>query len=392
MDSCDVLIVGGGPAGSSCAWKLRASGLDVAILDKRAFPRDKVCGGWITPAVLDELEIDAAEYGRGRVFQPITGFRTSRMGGPGVETDYGRPISYGIRRCEFDDYLLKRCGARVFEGAPLASLERSGGQWIVNGRIKARLVVGAGGHFCPVARFMGANARAETAVAAQEAEFEMNPEQRQACSIRAEIPELYFCSDMRGYGWCFRKQNFLNIGLGRLNEHALPKHVAGFLEFLKNKRKIGFDLPSSILGHAYLLYGKTKRNPAGDGILLIGDSAGLAYSQSGEGIRPAIESGLLAAKTILDAEGNYSRARMETYRALLQSRFGESGNDWATSIARHLPSRAISFLGRLVLASRWFSRHVVLDRWFLHRNEPALKFESRARFSEVLAGTAVSSH
>jgi flavin-dependent dehydrogenase len=391
MDSCDVLIVGGGPAGSSCAWKLQASGLDIAILDKRAFPRDKVCGGWITPAVLDELEIDPAEYARGRVFQPITGFRTSRMGGPEVETNYGRPISYGIRRCEFDDYLLKRCGARVFEAWPLASLERCGAEWIVNGQIKARLVVGAGGHFCPVARFMGANARSEIAVAAQEAEFEMNSGQRQACSIRGEIPELYFCSDMRGYGWCFRKQSFLNIGLGRLDEHALPKHVASFLEFLKSKGKIGFDLPSAILGHAYLLYGKTKRNFVGDGILLIGDAAGLAYSQSGEGIRPAIESGLLAAKAILDAGGSYSRESLETYRALLESRFGESGQDWATSIGRRLPSRAISVLGRLVLASRWFSRHVVLDRWFLHRNEPTLQFESRAAFSEILAGTAISS-
>ena len=49
MHSCDVLIVGGGPAGSACAWKLARSGFDVAILDRARFPRDKVCGGWITP-------------------------------------------------------------------------------------------------------------------------------------------------------------------------------------------------------------------------------------------------------------------------------------------------------------------------------------------------------
>ena len=102
MDSCDVLIVGGGPAGSSCAWGLRGAGLDVAILDRSVFPRDKVCGGWITPAVVEELQIDFEEYRPGRVLQPIAGFRTSRIGGTEVETDYGRPISYGIRRCEFD--------------------------------------------------------------------------------------------------------------------------------------------------------------------------------------------------------------------------------------------------------------------------------------------------
>ena len=52
-ESCDVLIVGGGPAGSSCARQLRRAGLDVLILDKSEFPRDKVCAGWITPQVVE---------------------------------------------------------------------------------------------------------------------------------------------------------------------------------------------------------------------------------------------------------------------------------------------------------------------------------------------------
>src|SRR5271156_2616381 len=124
MDACDVLIVGGGPAGSSCAWGLRGSGLDVAILDRQTFPRDKVCGGWITPAVLEALEIDAAEYARGRVLQPISGFRVSCIGGRGVGAHSGKPVSYGILRYEFDEYLLKRSGATMLQGMPLAQLER----------------------------------------------------------------------------------------------------------------------------------------------------------------------------------------------------------------------------------------------------------------------------
>ena len=206
MDSCDVLIAGGGPAGSSCAWQLRSAGLDVVILDKETFPRNKVCGGWITPAVLEELAITPAEYSRERLLQPITGFRTGSIGGPTVATNYSKPVSYGIRRYEFDDYLLKRSGARLLQGEPLTGLERLGGFWIVNGRMKTPLVIGAGGHFCPVARFLGAKFGSETIVAAQEAEFEMDARQQARCSIRAEIPELYFCSDMKGYGWCFRKR------------------------------------------------------------------------------------------------------------------------------------------------------------------------------------------
>ena len=372
MDSCDVLIVGGGPAGSSCAWRLRRAGLDVLILDKSVFPRNKVCGGWITPAVLEELQVNQVEYSQGRVFQPLTGFRTSRMGGPEIETEYSQPISYGIRRLEFDEFLLARCGARILQGTSLKTLERSDDQWIVNSQIKARLVVGAAGHFCPVARFLGADNHEETAVVAQETEFEMTPRQADLCPIRPEVPELYFCSDMKGYGWCFRKQNFLNVGLGRLDPHALPHHVADFVDFLRANRKLDFDLPTPMHGHAYLLHCNNKRSLVGEGILLVGDAAGVAYSQSGEGIRPAIESGLLAGEAILAANGKYNRATLEGYRGLFTARFGTSREGWSATIGRHLPTPVISSAARLLLANKWFSRHVILDQWFLRKNEPAL--------------------
>jgi geranylgeranyl reductase family protein len=372
MDAYDVLIVGAGPAGSSCAWKLRNSGLTTLILDKQIFPRDKVCGGWITPPVLQELEIDLRDYADGRVLQPFHGFRISRMDGREVETDYGKPISYGIRRCEFDDYLLQRCGARIEQGVPLTGLERSGTQWIANGQFRAGLVVGAGGHFCPVARYRGANARNEVSVAAQEIEFELTESQQDHCSIRPEFPELYFCPDMKGYGWCVRKKNFLNVGLGRLDSHALPRHVAHFVEFLNKKGKVTFDLPLAMAGHSYLLYGYSKRNLAGDGVLLIGDAAGLAYSQSGEGIRPAIESGLMAAKAILTVGGSADPILFETYQSLLARRFGKSQREWTFHAGRLLPRRLVTFLSRFLLASRWFSRRILLERWFLHADEPAL--------------------
>ncbi|HAH44477.1 MAG TPA: NAD(P)/FAD-dependent oxidoreductase, partial [Planctomycetaceae bacterium] len=104
-DGCDILIVGGGPAGSSCAWGLRDSGLDVLILDQATFPRDKVCAGWITPAVAELLDLDLAEYQKSHVLQPITRFRTGIIGGAAVQTEYAQTVSYGIRRCEFDAYL-----------------------------------------------------------------------------------------------------------------------------------------------------------------------------------------------------------------------------------------------------------------------------------------------
>src|SRR6516225_5156494 len=99
MEECDVLIVGGGPAGSSCAWKLAGSGLDVLVLDRKSFPRDKPCAGWITPALIESLQLDLDDYRRGgRVLQPITSFVVGMMGGREVEAAYDKPISYGIRR------------------------------------------------------------------------------------------------------------------------------------------------------------------------------------------------------------------------------------------------------------------------------------------------------
>ena len=114
MKQVDLLIVGGGPAGSTLAHNLSGSGLRIAIMDKAAFPRQKVCAGWVTPAVMQELQLDLADYAHGRVLQAITGFNISQMGQRQVRSHYqGDPVSYGIRRIEFDDYLLDRKSTRL---------------------------------------------------------------------------------------------------------------------------------------------------------------------------------------------------------------------------------------------------------------------------------------
>jgi geranylgeranyl reductase family protein len=368
MESCDVLIVGGGPAGSSCAWQLRRHGLDVVVMDKASFPRDKVCAGWITPAVVDVLQLDTGDYARQHVLQPITAFRTGLIDGGELETHYPDTVSYGIRRREFDDYLLQRSGARLRLGETLESLHRAGRQWIVNDAISAPLVIGAGGHFCPVARFMGAKLGAgEPAIAAKEIEFEMDPLQRKECQVRGDTPELYFCRDFKGYGWCFRKGDHLNIGLGREDNHQLTGQLGHFCDFLKRRGRIPQQIPDHFHGHAYLLHGHAVRKQLDDGMLLIGDAAGLAYPQSGEGIRPAVESALMAAATVLKADGQYTRQQLQPYTARLAARFGASAA--SGSIA---PAFLRNLVAGKLLDSKWFTRHVVLDRWFLHHHQEVL--------------------
>lgn len=388
MEKCDVLIVGGGPAGSSCAWGLRKSGLDVVILDKAVFPRHKVCGGWITPAVIDGLQIDLNDYRSTRVLQPITGFRTGCIGGPEVYTDYGQPVSYGIRRCEFDHYLLQRSGARLMPGRPLGTLRRALDRWIIDEQLQAQLIIGAGGNFCPVARQLTSRSCVDEAVVlAQEVEFQMTEGQAAACRIAGEVPELFFCEDLNGYGWCFRKDNFLNVGLGRVHEPRLAAHVERFCAFLKESGKIPDGLPTRLNGHAYRLYFSRGRTILQDRVLLIGDAAGLAYPQSGEGIRPAVESGLMAAAVIQAAAGDYQRDLSNDLQAMLSQRLGQRKS--RPGLRGLLPASWTRFLSGRLLATQWFTRKILLDRWFLHRDEQPLRPYSDADQSDS-AGTSRS--
>ena len=371
MDRCDVLIVGGGPAGSSCAWGLRSSGLDVRILDRKRFPRDKVCAGWVTPQVIDALDVDLNDYRSRHVCQPITGFRTGMIGGREVTNHYDRPVSHGIRRCEFDHYLLERSGATRLPAAAVERIERDGDGWVVNGSLRAGVLVGAGGHFCPVARMLGARSDETSAVvAAQEIEFEASPEQHAAGTIDGSTPELFFCPDLAGYGWCFRKGNFLNIGLGRTDRQQISAHVQQFVDFLRSRGKIVGELPARFHGHAYQLYERTVPKLHDAGVLLIGDAAGLAYPQSGEGIRPAVESGLLAAAVLAAADGHYTRECLKDYAVRLVERLGQprsgAASDW-------LPASWLRGIAAQLMASRRFARRVVIESWFLHMHEPALK-------------------
>jgi len=382
MDTCDVVIIGGGPAGSSCAWALRNSGLDVLVVDRAAFPRNKLCAGWITPLILNELDFTPDDYPQGLTIQPITGFRLSAIGGPQVEIRGDRVVSYGIRRCEFDEFLLRRSGARIRDSLALASIERSNGVWLINGDIRARMLVGAGGHFCPVGRYLG-NKGSPAPVLAQEIEFEMDDGQASQSKVNGEIPELFFCRDMLGYGWVFRKGHYLNVGLGRTDSHEISRHVKEFVGYLHETR--GVETPSSgMAGHAYGLFGRTQRKILDDGVLLVGDAAGLAYPESGEGIRPAIESGLIAAHAILSADGNYRTRNLEVYRELLSARLHRERSR-LDKLTQTLPHAIKEFAGRRLLRNRSFCQNVVVNQWFLRVAEQRLDLEPRAVQHELAA-------
>jgi flavin-dependent dehydrogenase len=300
------------------------------------------------------------------VLQPFRGFGVSLLGGKSARVTYPEVVSYGIRRCEFDAYLLARSGAKTWLGEPLESLVRDGERWLANDHLSAPLLVGAGGHFCPVARAVTPAAAApEPVVAAQEVEFELDLEQAAACPVSPEVPELFFERDLRGYAWLVRKGPVLNVGIGRQDTRDLAGHAQRFLGFCATHGKLPPRTPAKRHGHAYLLYGQTPRPLCGDGFVLIGDSAGLAWPQSGEGIGPAIESALLAARAILARD-------LASYSAALQARFGPRSGARKPGLSDWVPARLRPWLAEKLLARPAFARRVVVDGWFLHKDQPPL--------------------
>jgi flavin-dependent dehydrogenase len=357
----DAIVVGGGPAGSSCAGALVGAGRRVLVIDAARFPRDKTCAGWITLPVVDLLDLDLAEYGRTRVCQPITAFRTGRIGSALRATRFNDVVSYGICRVEFDHYLLRRSGADVVDGTPVSSIRYERAMWLVNETFTAPMLVGAGGHRCPVARHLGARPSQELAVAAQEVEFTLTPAQAARCRVEAGTPELSLCDDLKGYGWCVRKGDCLNVGLGRLDPHQLPAHVRAFRAALIAEGVVPAGTPERWRGHAYLLRDLSPRRVAGTAVLLAGDAAGLAFAMSGEGIRPAVESGIAAAKCIVSAGQRYDEDRLRPYAEWLDARFPRGRH----AAIERLPQAVVRRVIAQLLETSWFTRRVLLERWFL---------------------------
>lgn len=336
MKSVDAIVVGGGPAGSTCAWKLRAAGLDVLVLDRAAFPRLKLCAGWVTPEAIADLEFDADEYPLG--FMTFEELHLHWK----VFTVKFRSRQHSIRRYEFDDYLLQRSGARVLQHK-VRDIRRDGRDFIVDEEFRCKYIVGAGGTACPVYRtlFHDRNPRSSML---QTATFE------QEFAYDWEDPRchLWFFGDgLPGYAWYVPKANgHINVGLGGMAEQVKDRggHVKAYWEkFVDRLRTRGLvskdDYQPS--GYSYFLRGNVDV-VRDDNAYVVGDSVGLATRDMCEGIGPAVRSGLLAARSIatgadysLEEIGKYSGGgfasklleRMFTSpRGRLAGSFGKQGS------------------------------------------------------------------
>lgn len=292
MRSSEVIIVGGGPAGSSAARCLKRAGAEVLVLDRERFPRLKLCAGWITPEVVQELEMNLDEYPH------------RLLTFPRLRVHYGRfslpvpCVQHSIRRFEWDAWLLERSGAPV-EQHNVRDIVVDGDGYVIDGLYRCRYLIGAGGTRCPVYRnlFRELNPRAhELQIVTLEHEIEYD--------WRDGDCHLWFCDEgLPGYSWYVPKESgWLNVGIGGYAERIksagqdIKTHWAHFAAKLGEGLTRGAQYDPS--GYSYFLRGRVDVVRC-DNAFITGDAAGLASRDLGEGIGPAIRSGVRAAEAIL---------------------------------------------------------------------------------------------
>ncbi|MDR1386265.1 MAG: geranylgeranyl reductase family protein [Propionibacteriaceae bacterium] len=323
--TADVIVVGAGPAGSSAAIHLAQAGLDVLLLEKAAFPREKVCGDGLTPRAVRELAALGLDT------SPQAGWRHNL----GLRIWAGRPYpylmpwprladfpSYGLvrRRADFDALLAQRAvqaGARLVQPATVTGPVLDRASRVVGVRTKDGLE-----HRAPVVLACDGNA-ARLAIAAGR---DRRPDRPMGVAVRAyyaspRSDDLWLESWLElwdgqpgrshllpGYGWSFPVgDGTCNVGLGLTDSSAAFGRVdyrqllRGWLDTTPPQWGFREENRLGPIGSAALPMGFNRRPTYRDGLLLAGDAAGLVNPFNGEGVSYALESGRYAADQIVQA-------------------------------------------------------------------------------------------
>lgn len=312
----DVIVVGGGPAGSIAALVLARAGAEVALVEKASFPRDKACGDVVGPRGVQLLEDLGLPTPTGRDVGVI---EVIGHEGKRVRLPCGEGLTYpghgtAIRRRVFDAMLHERAveaGATSVHAhavEPLAENGRIDGYRLNNGcELRADFVIGADGATSRVASDAGLVDTKKVLWG-----FAM----RTYLPGAVDLPAIVFWEPEKwralpGYGWVFPGSDETNVGLG-LGMVADRKAAANVQQlmprFLDHLCEIGVlsDASASISSRrlgGWLKMGMVGTIPAAGRILLVGDAAGLVNPLQGEGIAQAMCSGRSAAEAILGDSG-----------------------------------------------------------------------------------------
>jgi len=331
----DVIVVGAGPAGSSTAIALAQHGLRVALLDKAAFPRDKVCGDALSLDVMNQLNRLSPElaeaFGQIAAKKPSYGLSLFAPNYTHVDVPFyhqGEKIpGYLCKRYDFDNLLFRFAGGystvHTFEETPVKHIERSAGKVVVqtpSEKLTGAMVVGADGAHSIVNKHLGG---LKTDKRHTSAGLRIYYEGVSGFRTDNNVELHFFREALPGYLWLFPlPDNRANVGIGMLSSHVARKKVnlkqtlsrliatkshlsARFREARALEKPKGFGMP----------LGGKRRKITGDRFLLTGDAAGFIDPFSGEGIGNAIRSGRFAAAHIAEAHqsGDYSARFNQQY-------------------------------------------------------------------------------
>lgn len=317
----DVLIVGGGPAGSTAALTLARAGARVRVVDRARFPRNKPCGGAISMRVVRRFPY--LERALPRIATHlISKLYLEAPGGDAVTLESDEPAALMIRRVEFDNLLRElaiEAGAVFEDGVEVAqaSADTTGVQLQTRKgpRLRAPFVIAADGVNSVVARRLGFN-RGWHATAVALDMMEETPTD----ALRATEPGTlwvgYGYGGSDGYAYVFPKHDHVNVGVGYLLSY-FRAHVTETPYDLQD-RFVGRLKRLGVLdGHSvrdnftpFLIpVGGTLAETARDRVLLAGDAGGFVNGFTAEGIYYAMVTGDLAARAILEGRPHrYVRA------------------------------------------------------------------------------------
>ena len=354
----DVIVVGAGPAGSTAAFYLASAGVDVLLLEKTAFPREKVCGDGLTPRAVKQLvglgiDIDAPGWIKNHGLRIVGGGHQLELPWP----DLAAFPPYGLvrTRMDFDEILAhhaEKAGARLMErtavtgpvmdeqtgrvvgvtGKPVDDRGRKTGDEVA---YRAPIVIAADGVSARMALALGLQKRDDRPLGVAVRTYYTSP--RHDDDWLESWLELWDgrpgeSNQLPGYGWIFGVgDGTANVGLGILNTSRAFQNI-DYKDLLKRwldntPEEWGFRDESMVgkIGGAALPMGFNRKPHYTRGVLLVGDSGGMVNPMNGEGIAYAMESGEMAAATVVQALGRAAGGQeraLQAYPAALDATYG----------------------------------------------------------------------